>query len=346
MNKPLLQAAAVIFFPAMFAAAWLVMDYLDFIQEPLDISAPGYVFEIAPGSSMRLVANKLHEQGVINKPRYLAWHARNRKLAEKIRAGEYLIPPGVTVDEMLDQFVRGDVIQYSLTLVEGWNFRDFRQALAQSPHIKQTLADLSDAGVMRQLGKPDEHPEGRFFPDTYVFPRNTTDVDILQQAYQAMAQHLQAEWEQRSPGLPLETPYEALILASIIEKETGLASERPMIGGVFIRRLQKGMRLQTDPTVIYGMGEKYDGNIRRRDLQQDTPYNTYTRHGLTPTPIAMPGLASIRAALQPAEGTALYFVGKGDGSHHFSDTLDEHNRAVIRYQLKGKKRAFSSMPGG
>ena len=212
-------------------------------------------------------------------------------------------------------------------------------ALAEDPIIEHTLEGKTDEEIMIRLGYPDQHPEGMFFPDTYRFPKGTSDVDFLRRAYQVMQKHLNREWDRRDNGLPLKSSYEALILASIIEKETGAAFERPLIGGVFIERLKRNMRLQTDPTIIYGMGENFDGNIRFRDLKKDTPYNTYLRAGLTPTPIALPGLDAIRAALHPAETEALYFVSKGDGTHRFSKTLQEHNNAVNRYQLKGRKKS-------
>ena len=215
------------------------------------------------------------------------------------------------------------------------------EAVRHHPKIQQTLEGLSDAEIMDRLGHPDENPEGRFFPDTYHFPRGTTDVVFLQRAYATMARRLDEAWRQRAPDLPLKTPYQALILASIIEKETGLPEERPAIAGVFIRRLRKGMRLQTDPTVIYGLGESCDGELRRRDLRRDTPYNTYVHKGLTPTPIALPGAGSLRAAVNPAPGDALYFVATGNGGHVFSNTLKEHNRAVRKYQLR-RRNAHST----
>ncbi len=244
--------------------------------------------------------------------------------------------------EFMDQILSGKVIQYSITIVEGWNIYQLLDVLKADPHIKQTLQGLSHKQIMQRIGYPEMHPEGRFYPDTYHFPKGLTDVEFLQRAYGAMQQKLAAEWEKRAVGLPYKTPYEALIMASIVEKETGLPSERQAIAGVFVRRLEKRMRLQTDPTVIYGLLPNFDGNIRRRDLRRDTPYNTYRRRGLPPTPIAMPGGDAIHAALHPADGDKLYFVSRGDGSHHFSATLEEHNRAVIKYQLKGRKRSFSS----
>jgi UPF0755 protein len=229
--------------------------------------------------------------------------------------------------------VNGDVIRYTLTIPEGWTFDQMLAAIRTQGKLRQTLTATDDEGVMRQLGYPGQHPEGRFFPDTYEFVAGTTDTSLLQRAYEEMQRHLEEEWRDRAPGLPLDTPYQALILASIVEKETGNPAERARIAGVFVRRLQKNIRLQTDPTVIYGLGAAFDGNLRRRDLTTDSPYNTYMRAGLPPTPIALPGLAALHAALHPAAGDELYFVSRGDGSHHFSASLDEHVAAVRNYQL-------------
>ena len=241
---------------------------------------------------------------------------------------------GLTPAALLDLLVSGKVIEYSLTLVEGWTFAQVLEATRSHPVLVQSLApDAGPGDVMTALGHPGEHPEGRYFPDTYQFPRGTTDLQVLARSYDRMAEVLAREWDARAEGLPITDPYEALTLASIVEKETGRAEERPAIAGVFVRRLEKGMLLQTDPTVIYGLGDAFDGNLRRRDLERDTPYNTYTRAGLTPTPICMPGRDAIHAVLHPADGDALYFVATGDGGHHFSATLSEHNRAVRRYQL-------------
>ena len=235
--------------------------------------------------------------------------------------------------QLLDDLVAGKVIQYALTIPEGLTFRQIMQLLRQQPELRHTLADDSPAAVMQAIGEPGQSPEGRFYPDTYHFPRGTTDVQFLRRAYRTMAGVLQQEWQARDTGLPYKTPYDALIMASIIEKETAVPAERERIAGVFVRRLEKGMRLQTDPTVIYALGQSYDGNIHRRDLSLDSPYNTYRHAGLPPTPIAAPGRDSIDAALHPAPGEELYFVARGDGSHEFSRTLEEHNRAVARYQL-------------
>jgi UPF0755 protein len=253
--------------------------------------------------------------------------------AARIQAGEYLLPTGMAPPGLMRMLVRGEVVQHSLTIIEGWTFQQMMSAIQSHPMLKRTLADASGPGVMAVMAEAGLEPEGWFYPDTYRFPRDTTDVEFLRRAFRNMQQRLELEWEARAEGLPLKTPYEALILASLIERETAVPAERTRIAGVFIRRLQKGMRLQTDPTVIYGMGDAYQGKIRWRDLRADTPYNTYTRHGLPPTPIAMPSGASIRAALNPADGNELYFVSRGDGSHQFSATLQEHNAAVRRYQL-------------
>lgn len=323
------------------AALWLLLD--QYLDTPLP-NTTTISYELKPGSNFIRVLNELKAEGLIEAPRYLRWYARLTGRARHIKAGEYTIPPGMTPRQLLAMFTAGKVRQYALTLVEGWNFRQVMDAVNSHPALTHTLIGQDDATIMARLGHPGEHPEGRFLPDTYHFPRGLSDVAFLQRAYDAMARFLAQEWAKRAVGLPFKTPYEALILASIVEKETGLASERRAIAGVFVRRLQKGMRLQTDPTVIYGMGERYQGNIRKRDLLRDTPYNTYRRGGLPPTPIAMPGRAAIHATLHPDASDNIYFVARGDGSHQFSATLDEHNEAVIKYQLKGRKRPFSSYP--
>lgn len=319
---------------ASFVFAWLMMDFNNFIDTPLGIPTDGEVYELRLGSTVSTLANDLHEMGYLDKPFYLRLLARWDGSAKKIKAGEYQFSPGMNPRDLLNLLTSGKVMSYSLTLVEGWNFKQVLQAVGQHSALTQTLNDLPPGEIMKELGYPDEHPEGRFLPDTYRFPRGTTDKAFLRRAHEAMRKILEAEWPERQEGLPLKAPYEALILASIVEKETGLASERPAIAGVFIRRLKKGMKLQTDPTVIYAMGDEYKGNIRRRDLKRDSPYNTYVHKGLTPTPISMPGADAIRSVLHPEDGKALYFVARGDGSHQFSATLKEHNQAVRKYQLK------------
>jgi UPF0755 protein len=262
--------------------------------------------------------------------------AYDTRMACRIQSGEYELRSGLTPSRLLELLTSGKVIQHAVTLVEGRTFRQGLAALAADPVLADDLSGRTDEEIMARIGRPGEHPEGRLFPDTYYFPRGTTASDLVRRAYARMETVLQQEWEGRAPGLPMQTPYEALILASIVEKETGLSSERAQVAGVFVRRLSQGMKLQTDPTVIYGLGDTFNGNIRRFDLTGDTPYNTYVRAGLPPTPIAMPGQEAIRAVLHPAAGDSLYFVAKGDGSHAFSATLEEHNRAVRQYQLGGR----------
>ncbi len=313
---------------------WYLWDFRVFAVAPLNLGPEGVVLEVAPGTSLSGLARELHERDLLGKPGYFVWLGRWEGAASRIRAGEYQVAQGTTPRALLDLLVNGAVIQHELTVLEGWTFSQLRAALEQNDALTQTLRSLTDAEIMARLGSPELHPEGQFAPDTYRFPRGTTDLEFLRRAHATLEQWLQQAWAQRAENLPYDTPYQALIMASIVEKETGRASERRQISGVFVRRLQKGMRLQTDPTVIYGMGERYDGNIRKADLTRDTPYNTYTRGGLPPTPIALPGLAAIQAALHPDEGSALYFVARGDGSHQFSDTMAQHQAAVRRYQLK------------
>ncbi len=317
-----------------FGVAWLMMDFNEFADAPLALPADGLDYQLDPGATVATLGRDLQVRGYLEKPLYLRLLARREGLAQRIKAGEYHLSAGMTPRQLLQLLVSGRVTTYSLTLVEGWTFTQVMEAIRNNPVLRQTLDGAGEEEIMRRLGHEGEHPEGRFLPDTYYFPRGTTDVAFLQRAYRAMQRLLQREWPEREPGLPLKSPYDALILASIVEKETGLASERPQIAGVFIRRLRKGMRLQTDPTIIYGLGDSYDGNIRRRDLRQDTPYNTYLHKGLTPTPICMPGADAIHAVLHPAKGKTLYFVARGDGGHQFSNTLKAHNRAVRQFQLK------------
>jgi UPF0755 protein len=256
------------------------------------------------------------------------------QVVARLQVGDYTIRHGITPRELLAKLESGKVIQQRFTIVEGWNFRELRAALARDETLEQKARDLDDAALMAALGRDGQHPEGRFLPETYHYTRGQSDLDLLRRAALAMDKAVADAWEARAEGVPIETPEQLLTLASIIEKETGKAAERPEIAGVFARRLRLGMRLQTDPTVIYGMGSAYAGNIRRSDLTTDTPYNTYTRAGLPPTPIAMPGRAALFAAANPAQGNTLYFVSRGDGSHVFSATLAEHNRAVACHQLK------------
>ena len=314
---------------------WLWQRYEGFADTPLALAGSERVLTVERGDGFTDILAKLRELGV-EEGHDLEWKllAQEMGVLSRLQVGDYTIRHGITPEQLLRKLERGDVIHYRFTLVEGWNLRDLRKALAADERIVQTLHGLDDAALMKALGREGEHPEGRFLPETYHFTRGMSDIDLLRRALLAMDKALADAWAARVDGLPIETPYQLLTLASIIEKETGKASERPEIAGVFVRRLKLGMRLQTDPTVIYGMGSAYDGNIRRRDLTTDTPYNTYTRGGLPPTPIAMPGRAALEAAANPLPGNTLYFVSRGDGSHVFSSTLAEHNRAVACYQLK------------
>lgn len=300
-------------------------------------SSPHFV--IHRGDGVSVVADKLVQQQIIpNSFAFLFW-SYQRGYTGSIKAGEYRIDSRTSLIKLLEKFVKGDVVSYSITFVEGWTFRQYLDQLQRHKKVLQTMSGKTDQEIMAELGHANLHPEGRFFPDTYVFSANASDVDILRQALQRMDNVLRRAWEKRDQKLKLKEIDQALILASIVEKETGIAEERELIAGVFHNRLVKNMRLQTDPTVIYGLGEDFDGNLTRAHLKTDTPYNTYTRFGLPPTPIANPGAHAIRAAVNPADTKALYFVSRGDGSHKFSETLDEHNTAVAQYQLGGKKKS-------
>lgn len=327
---------------AFISFAWIWFAYQDSLNANLRLETEELSYSIKSGSSLSAVLYDLHKKKIINHPRYLLWYARLNGLANSMKAGDYLLSSNLKTEQFLENIFNGKVIQFSLTIIEGWSFQQLLEALNNHANIKHTVNHLSEKEIMTKLGLPNIHHEGQFLPDTYLFPNQLTDIDFLKRAYAAMQNVLKEEWDKRATGLVYASPYEALIMASIVEKETGQASERGQISGVFVRRLKKRMRLQTDPTVIYGMGKKFKGNIRKRDLLRDTPYNTYRRHGLPPTPIALPGRDAIHAALHPVDGDALYFVSRGDGSHVFSATLKEHNNAVIKYQLKGRARSFSS----
>lgn len=293
---------------------------------------------IAPGSSARAIARQLRGAGVLlNEDGFVAV-ARASDATSRLRAGRYEIRRGTTVQQLIAKLKRGEVLRERFTVVEGWTFRELRAALANAAYLRQDTAKLDDAALLKAVGATESHPEGLFAPDTYTYDPGSSDLDLYRQAYRLQASRLQAAWQARAPDLPYNSPYDALIMASIVEKETGQTEERAQIAAVFVNRLRKGMLLQTDPTVIYGIGPSFDGNLRKNDLARDTPYNTYVRAGLPPTPIALPGLDAIGAALQPASSRALFFVSRGDGSSHFSESLVEHNRAVERYQLKGARR--------
>ena len=310
------------------------------LDTPLAVGAAPLEIEIPRGQPLAVTAQQLAERGVLDHPRWLQLYARATGADARIRAGEYSVPAGTTPRSLLALLESGAVIQHSVTIVEGWTFRELRQALDAEPYLDHTLAGQDEAAVMAALGEPGMPAEGLFFPDTYLFGKGTTDLEILRLARNRMRRELEAAWAARAADLPVHSAYEALILASIVEKETALASERPRIAGVFTERLRIGMRLQTDPTVIYGLGTDFDGNLRRADLERDGPYNTYTRAGLPPTPIALPGAEALRAAVNPDERGELYFVATGlaDGSHEFSRTLKEHQAAVSRYLVRYRKR--------
>jgi UPF0755 protein len=306
-----------------------------FAFSPVDLRADSADFSIKPGSGLRSATRQMIDAGVELSGWRFNLLGRILGKAGTIKAGSYEVARGITPLGLLNKLTAGEVTQAEIAFIEGWTFRQMRSALDAHIAVKHDSAGLSDAQIMARLGAAGRSPEGLFFPDTYLFGKGTGDLDILKRAYRAMDRQLRAAWEERAPDLPYRGPYEALIMASIIEKETGQSTERAMIGGVFVNRLRIGMMLQTDPTVIYGLGEEFDGNLRKRDLIHDTPHNTYTRAGLPPTPIAMPGQASLQAAVNPARTAALYFVARGDGSSEFSRTLAEHERAVTKYQRRG-----------
>lgn len=305
-----------------------------FALEPLAVPESARQFRVEQGASLRSVARQLATAGVLREPVTFVALVRLLGRSGAVKAGIYELPDGITPYRLIGKLSRGEVSLSEITFIEGWTFAQIREALDADPVVRHETAALDDLEVLQRLKMPERHPEGLFFPDTYRFATGASDLQILERAYRSMQARLAAAWERRAPGLPYQSPYDALIVASLIEKETGRVEDRRMIAAVFTNRLKHGMRLQTDPTVIYGIGPMFDGNLRKRDLETDGPYNTYTRSGLPPTPIAMPGQASIDAALDPAQSSALYFVARGDGTSQFSETLDKHNRAVQKYQLR------------
>lgn len=312
---------------------WLFHSQQRAMELPLRIGDEPFVYTVPRGTSISRVARDLETAGIVESALRLEMQARWSGAASRIKAGEYALERGLTPIGLLDLLVAGTVVQHPFTIVEGWTFSELRRRISRSAAFVQTLHGLSDDEVMTRLGLEGVHPEGRFFPETYHFPAGATDVQLLQRAFRAMSTYLDSAWVRRTGDLPLSSPDEVLVLASIVEKETGAAEERARIAGVFVSRLRRGMRLETDPTVIYGMGDRFDGNLTRADLRRDTPYNTYTRKGLPPTPIAIAGAAAIDAVVAPIEDGSLYFVSKGDGRHVFSTTYEDHRRAVRRYQL-------------
>ena len=300
----------------------------------LEIEQKTYI--VGPGTTLKGIARMLHREKVLPDAHVLVWIAALKGQSRELKAGEYQFRKGMTAMEILEQVTAGRVVEYPLKIVEGWNFKQVLEALNSAPKLTHTLQGMGSKQIMAMLGYPSVHPEGRFFPDTYYFSTGMSDLLILQRAYQKMDKILDEEWNKRANDLPYKNRDEALTMASIVEKETGKPEERPLIAGVFVQRLRMGMKLQTDPTVIYGLGDKFNGNLTLAHLRTPTPYNTYTMKGLPPTPIAMPGRESVRAAMNPENTRALYFVSRGDGSHVFSENLEQHNSAVVKYQLKGR----------
>jgi UPF0755 protein len=320
------------FLAVLAAGGWLWW----FAHTPLELRADTVEFTIPAGSSLRRAAREIAGAGVNMPPWAFEIVARTLGQSTEIKAGSYEVTRGATPLDLLGKINRGEFATAEVQFIEGWTFRQIRDALDGHPRIRHDTKGLADEELLRRLGVPIERAEGFFFPDRYRFPRDTSDVEILRSAYRAMEKRLDAVWSRRQADLPFTTPYEALILASIVEKETGRPDDRPLIAAVLVNRLRLGMKLQADPTVIYGLGARFDGNLRKRDLSTDTPYNTYTRNGLPPTPIAMPGVASLEAVVNPPRVDAIYFVSRGDGTSEFSSSLDDHNRAVMKYQRAGR----------
>jgi UPF0755 protein len=315
---------------AIFFVGWFVYQ----VNKPVQLPAVPYEFSIEPGSSLKSVARQLADAGVLHDAWLFVLLSRAMGLASSLKAGDYEITESASPLQLLERITKGDINQSEIRFIEGWTFAQLRQTLDEHSAIRHDTTNLSVREILQLIGASETAAEGLFFPDTYFFARGSSDTAILKRAYRAMQNHLNTAWSGRAIDLPLTDPYQALILASIVEKETGKESDRTMVAGVFVNRLRLSMLLQTDPTVIYGLGDRFDGNLRKRDLLADQEYNTYTRRGLPPTPIAMPGLASIQAALNPAKTDALYFVAKGNGGSHFSDNLTDHNRAVSKYQKR------------
>jgi UPF0755 protein len=331
--RKLILTSLVLLAIAVASALWLYNDWQRFTRQTINEDGI-MVLWVAPGTSYTGMVRQLETLGLTRLD--WRWRLLGRLHAPQLRAGEYLVAPGTTMTELLERLERGEVRSHRFTIVEGWTVAQLRERLASDPRIRALTRELDEDELMARLGCEDCHAEGRFLPETYFFVRGTSDLELLGRAHADLNRVLAETWERRAAGLPLETPDELLVLASIIERETGQASERARVAGVFVRRLEIGMRLQTDPTVVYGLGDDFDGRIRRVHLRTDHPWNTYTRHGLPPTPIALPGRAAIEAAAHPADGTSLYFVSRGDGTHQFSDTLAEHNAAVDRY-IRGRR---------
>lgn len=343
MRKLLLKALPVFaLLAALFGAVvWHGLNL--WLDAPMRIPEAGLVYEVRAGAGVRTVFADFEKQGLVKSADPMRWYLRLHRKPYRINAGEYRLQEGDTPRKLLQRFENGQVVQYAITFPEGWTAAQVFSALQSAPGLKREVTDIT--ALPGLLGMPEGSSiEGWLLPETYLYHKGLSDLDVLQQAYQAMQATLSRLWDDRDENLPYETPYEALIMASLVERETGVPEERPAIAGVFVRRLQKNMRLQTDPAVIYGLGDRYQGNLTKAHLKEPTPYNTYTNHGLPPTPIAMPGEAAIHAALHPEAGNALYFVAKGDGSHAFSATLAEHEAAVLKYQVRQRKTDYRSSP--
>lgn len=344
LKKLLIVCVSLTVLAAAGTGLW-VWQGLETLEKPVSLKEP-VLFDVPSGSAFSRVAQQMEAEGLVEKSLWLRLHGRLNPDQARIRAGEYEFTDGMSARDMVDAMVAGDIKHWSIQFIEGWTFKDMRAALASAERLRQEAADWTDEEIMKAMGAEGEHPEGRFFPDTYLFASNDSDLDLLKRSFNRMETVLAEEWDNREEGLPYDKPYEALIMASIVERETGVPHERDEVAGVFVRRLEKGMRLQTDPTVIYGMGDKYQGRIGSRDLRTYTPYNTYRIDGLPPTPIALPGQEAIHAALHPKEGDSLYFVARGDGTHKFSRTLAEHQKAVREFQLNRRDDYRSSPPPG
>lgn len=342
MKRLLLILISALFVLIIAVGGVVYWKYNTALNQTLQITSEQSI-NVPKGATPNMMFNVLEEKGIINDAFFLRLYWRLENKGKSIHAGEYLLKPGMTIQSVVDIWLRGDVILHRVTLVDGWNFKQVRAALAKQDTLEHTITDMSDQDIMQALDEKDLHPEGQFFADTYTYMKGDTDLTILRQAHKRLLTELDEEWAYKADDLPYENAYQALIMASIIEKETGVPDERPMIAGVFVRRLEKNMLLQTDPTVIYGMGDRYNGRITRADLKQATPYNTYVISGLPPTPIAIVGKEAIHAALHPADGDYLYFVAKGDGSHEFSKNLIDHQKAVREYQLK-RRADYRSSP--
>ena len=338
MKVTLYQLLSMLIFTGSLACGWVWMDFKGFMNNAVNLPVEGQDIEIRQGATFSSLSQRLINNGIIKSSYLLKIASKVYPELTHLKQGEYYLESGLTPYDLFKKIVDGKVKTYQVRFIEGWNFNQYRAVLADETKLRQELFNYENQQIIEKLNITTGHPEGWFYPDTFNYEKGVSDLQILQISHDLMKQKLQKYWQERDIGLPYEVPYDVLIMASIIEKETGLAGERDKIAGVFVRRLNKNMRLQTDPTVIYGMGQKFDGDIRSKDLKSDTAYNTYLHKGLPPTPIAMPSEASLSAAVHPAEGTELYFVAKGDGSHQFSTTLEEHNKAVRLYQLNKTSR--------